>query len=117
MRHRLDWVAHVAPYRSLSHIGNFVSWIKLEVNSSSLRLMTDADFKRRLKEELPTLVQQDPEVRQLLQNALSSYFADRAETESRFDRVLAELRYDREQQAIKWAANERRWDEQDRKVG
>jgi len=77
--------------------------------------MTDADFKRRLKEELPTLVQQDPEVRQLLQNALSSYFADRAETESRFDRVLAELRYDREQQAIKWAANERRWDEQDRK--
>jgi hypothetical protein len=77
--------------------------------------MTDADFKRRLKEELPTLVQQDPEVRQLLQNALSGFFADRAETESRFDQILAELRYDREQQTIKWAANERRWDEQDRK--
>jgi hypothetical protein len=74
--------------------------------------MTDADFKRRLKEELPTLVQQDPEVRQLLQNALSGYFADRAETESRFNQVLAELRHDREQQALRWEANERRWEEQ-----
>jgi hypothetical protein len=77
--------------------------------------MTDADFKRRLKEELPTLVQQDPEVRQLLQNALSGYFADRAETESRFNQILAELRQDREQQTLRWEANERRWQEQDRK--
>jgi hypothetical protein len=77
--------------------------------------MTDADFKRRLRQELPTLVQQDPEIRQLLQNALSGYFANRVETESRFDQLLAELRRDREQQAIKWEADERRWEEQSRR--
>jgi len=77
--------------------------------------MTDADFKRRLKQELPTLVQQDPEIRQLLQNALSGYFANWVETESRFDQLLAELRRDREQQAIKWEADERQWEEQSRR--
>ncbi|PMP82965.1 MAG: hypothetical protein C0183_09135 [Roseiflexus castenholzii] len=43
------------------------------------------------------------------------YFADRRETESRFDQMLDELRRDREEQSRRWAEQMRLWDEQNRK--
>ena len=76
--------------------------------------MADAEFKQRLKQELPALVQQDPEIRQLLQNALSGYFASQIETESRFDQVLEELRRDREEQTRRWEEQDRKWSENQR---
>ncbi|WP_008312896.1 PD-(D/E)XK nuclease family protein [Leptolyngbya sp. PCC 6406] len=76
--------------------------------------MTDEQFKALLKQSLPSLLQQDTEVRDLVLRSVSGYFAGRTETESRFDRVLDELRRDREEQALKWQEQTRKWDEQAR---
>jgi len=73
--------------------------------------MTDADFKAQLKQQLPDLLRQDDEIRGLVLHTVEQYFANRQETESRFDQVLAELRRDREAQMIKWQEQSRKWDE------
>ena len=72
--------------------------------------MTDAaDFKTQLKQQLPDLLRQDDEIRGLVLHTVEQYFANRQETESRFDQVLAELRRDREAQMIKWQEQDRKW--------
>ncbi len=73
--------------------------------------MNDADFKAQLKQQLPGLLRQDAEIRALVLQTVEHYLANRQETESRFDRVLAELQRDREEQARKWDENARRQDE------
>ncbi|QGU34059.1 DUF3782 domain-containing protein [Thermochromatium tepidum ATCC 43061] len=50
----------------------------------------------------------------MLARLLRGEFADRAQTESRFDRVLDELRRDREAQTRKWEEQNRKWEEQTR---
>ncbi|MEB3289546.1 MAG: DUF3782 domain-containing protein [Leptolyngbya sp.] len=77
--------------------------------------MTDADFKAQLKQQLPDLLRQDDEIRGLVLHTVEQYFANRQETESRFDQVLAELRRDREAQMLKWQEQSRKWEENDRK--
>ncbi len=77
--------------------------------------MTDADFKAQLKQQLPDLLRQDAEIRALVLQTVDHYFANRQETESRFDRVLAELQRDREAQSRKWDEQALKWDEQNRK--
>lgn len=66
------------------------------------------ELRDRLRQELPGWLREDPEFRQWILNLARGEFADRRETESRFDRLLDELRRDRE-------AQERKWDEQSRK--
>ena len=56
--------------------------------------MTDADFKAQLKQQLPDLLRQDSEIRALVLQTVDHYFANRQDTDSRFDRVLAELQRD-----------------------
>jgi hypothetical protein len=73
--------------------------------------MTDAEFKALLKQQLPILLQQDLEIRALVLQTVSDYFAGRQETASRFDRILDELQRDREAQDRKWEAQDRKWDE------
>ncbi len=43
---------------------------------------------------------------------VSEYYAGKQETDSKFDRILAELQRDREEQARKWDEQNRKWDEQ-----
>jgi hypothetical protein len=69
--------------------------------------INDMDFKQLLKQQLPALIQEDVEVRDLLVRAISSYFAGSLETESHFDLVLGEIRRDREEQSRKWDENKR----------
>jgi hypothetical protein len=80
-------------------------------NTPGLPAMTDADFKAQLKQQLPDLLRQDAEIRALVLQTVEHYFANRQETESRFDRVLAELQRDREEQARQWHENTRQWHE------
>jgi hypothetical protein len=77
--------------------------------------MTDTDFKAQLKQQLPDLLRQDDEIRGLVLHTVEQYFANRQETESRFDQVLAEMRRDREAQMLKWQEQSRKWEENDRK--
>lgn len=73
------------------------------------------ELRDRLRQELPSWLREDPEFRQWILNLTRNEFADRRETESRFDRVLDELRRDREVQERKWDEQNRKWDEQNRK--
>ena len=73
------------------------------------------ELRDRLRQELPRWLQEDLEFRQWILNLARNQFADRIETESRFDRLLDELRRDREAQERKWEEQNRKWDEQNRK--
>ena len=68
-----------------------------------------------IKRELPRLLRDDPELRQYVLEIARGHFADRAQTDDRFDRVLDELRRDREEQARKWDEQTQLWREQNRK--
>ncbi|GIW01363.1 PD-(D/E)XK nuclease family protein [Roseiflexus sp.] len=66
-------------------------------------------------QELPALFERDPELQRLIVRLSQQYFADRRETESRFDQMLDELRRDRKEQSRRWAEQMRLWEEQNRK--
>lgn len=64
--------------------------------------MTPPELKKAVQDILPQLIAEDPLVRDFVLRTVSNYYASREETESRFDRVLAELQRDREEQSHKW---------------
>jgi hypothetical protein len=55
-----------------------------------------------IRRELPALLREDPELRRFILDLTRGLYADRAQTEDRFDRLLDELRRDREEQTRKW---------------
>jgi len=73
------------------------------------------EIREIIKRELPTIVREDPEIQELVFRLSEDRFADRRATESRFDRILDELRRDREEQRSRWADQNREWDEQNRR--
>ncbi len=99
--------------------------------------MENQQIRQLIRQELPGLLQQDREMREWVLALTRERYADKGETESRFDRLLAELRHDREEQTRKWEENQRelramreenqqelhmmreeqnrRWEEQDRR--
>ena len=68
-----------------------------------------------IKRALPGLLRQDPELRRYVLDLTRGLYADRVQTEDRFDRILDELRRDREAQTRKWEEQHREWDEQNRR--
>ncbi len=58
--------------------------------------MTEQQVKKIILRELPAIIQTDPEVRELIVRLSREQSADKAETDDRFDRLLDELRRDRE---------------------
>ena len=69
--------------------------------------MENEQIKQIIMQELPGILERDPEVQQFILRLSRQYFADKTETESRFDRLLEELRHDREEQSRKWTENQR----------
>lgn len=63
--------------------------------------------------ELPRIIENDPEVQRLIISLSRRHFADRERTEDRIDRILDELRADRERQEAQWQKQTRKWDEQE----
>jgi len=60
-------------------------------------------------------MQRHREIREWLIQLTRTRYADKEETESRFDRILEELRLDREANMRKWEGQDRKWEEQNRK--
>ena len=85
-----------------------------ESDLSSISMATE-DFKDTIKRELPALVRSDPALRRFILDLTRDLYADRRETENRFERALDELRRDREEQTRKWEEQSRNWEEQNRK--
>nr|VFJ86744.1 MAG: PD-(D/E)XK nuclease superfamily protein [Candidatus Kentron sp. LFY] len=77
------------------------------------------DLRNLLKTELPEAIRDNPELHDWVLQIGARSFADRVETDKRFDQVLDELKRDREIQSRRWEEQkadwERRWKEQNLK--
>jgi hypothetical protein len=73
--------------------------------------METQQLTQLIKQELPEILRQDREMRQWVIDLTQERYADKEETESRFDRILDELRRDREEQSRKWEEQNRKWEE------
>jgi hypothetical protein len=77
-------------------------------------------IKRLIKQELPGLMKKDRKIREWILQLTKEQLTEKAneietKTESKFDRLLEELKKDREEQNKKWEEQNRKWDEQNRK--
>jgi hypothetical protein len=88
--------------------------------------MENQQLTQLIRRELPGILRRDREMREWVLSLTRERYADKGETESRFDRVLDELRRDREENTRKWEQNQqelrvlreeqnRKWEEQNRK--
>ncbi len=77
--------------------------------------METQQLTRLIKQELPGILQQNREMREWVIKLTKEKYADREEMESRFDRILDELRRDREENTRRWDEQNRKWEEQNRK--
>ncbi|MFP4394065.1 MAG: hypothetical protein ACLFTI_02285, partial [Anaerolineales bacterium] len=68
--------------------------------------MENHQVRQLIRQELPTILQHDPEMRAWVLSLTREQYADKHETESRFDRVLDEMRRDREENTRKWEENQ-----------
>ncbi|MCS6906354.1 MAG: DUF3782 domain-containing protein [Anaerolineales bacterium] len=84
--------------------------------------MESEHIKQIILQELPRLIEKDPEVREAVLRLSREHFASRAETRDRFEQLLEEIRQMRAESERKWEEfrNElqeyrRRWEENDRR--
>jgi hypothetical protein len=68
-----------------------------------------------IRQELPDILQSDEDMREWVIQLTRPRYADRLETESRFDRMLEQLKLDREESARQWNEQSRKLDEYIRK--
>ena len=73
--------------------------------------MEKQEIVQLLKEQLPTLLEESPELERWIERLTAQRYANRQQTESRFDQLMEELRRDREEQSRKWAEQNRKWEE------
>ena len=64
-----------------------------------------------IHEELPRILKENPEVRIVLWNILSSTFASREQTEDRFEKLLNEIRIQREEANKRFEEHDRGFEE------
>jgi hypothetical protein len=74
--------------------------------------MENEEIKKIILQELPRLVEKDPNLREAVLQISREHFAPKGETRDRFDQLLEEIRQMRLESERKWAESQRRWDEQ-----
>ena len=75
-------------------------------------IRNETTVRESIRQELPDVVREDREIRNLVVEVDQKRFADRDRTEGRIDRILDELRRDREQNDRRWEKSIRKWEEQ-----
>ena len=80
-----------------------------------METQTIEEIKKVIMSQLPKLMETDPDIRSFILNVTSESYPDKRKTESRFDRIMDELKRDREARDKKWEAQEKKWDAQDKK--
>ncbi len=77
--------------------------------------LSTQEIKHLIMEELPHILNTDPEVRRYVLNITKERYADKERTEDRIDRLLDELKRDREENQKKWEeqqkASDKKWEE------
>lgn len=79
-----------------------------------METQTIEEIKKVIMSQLPRLMKTDPDIRSFILNVTSESYPDKRETESRFDRIMDELKRDREARDKKWEAQEKKWEEERR---
>lgn len=74
-------------------------------------MLTTEQIKEIIVKELPVMVENDPEIHRFFLKLSRRHFADKTQTEDRFDRVMEELQRERERQDRKWEEQNRKWHE------
>jgi len=69
------------------------------------------EVKRIIIAKLPELMKVDPDIRNFILNVTRESYPSKRETESRFDRIMDELKRDREARDKKWDAQDKKWEE------
>jgi hypothetical protein len=77
--------------------------------------MESQQIKQIIIRELPAILQHDRDIQELILQLSKEHFADREETDRRFDRILDELAHNREEQNERWAEQNERWADQNKK--
>ena len=72
-------------------------------------MLTSQQVKEIILKELPAILEEDPEIHRFFLQISRRHFADKTQTEDRFDRVMEELRRDREEQSRKWDEQKQEW--------
>ena len=73
------------------------------------------EVKKIIIAKLPELMKVDPDMRNFILNVTCESYPSKRETESRFDRIMDELKRDREARDKKWEAQDKKWEGQDKK--
>ncbi|GAQ95471.1 hypothetical protein TAGGR_2364 [Thermodesulfovibrio aggregans] len=73
------------------------------------------EIKQLIIAELPKLMKRDAQTRELIYNLMKERFADKRQTEDRFEKILRELQIQREESEKKWAEWNRKWEENQKK--
>ena len=68
--------------------------------------MEKQEIVQLVKEQLPALLEESPELERWIERLTAQRYANRQQTESRFDQLLGEHRRDREEQSLKWATED-----------
>ncbi len=77
-------------------------------------------IKKLIKQELPGLMKKDRKIREWILQLTKDQLLEKTDeietkTESKFDRLLEELKRDREEQTQKWEVQDRKWEEFNKK--
>jgi len=80
-----------------------------------METQTIEEIKKVIMSQLPKLMETDPDIRSFILKVTSESYPDKRKTESRFDRIMDELKRDREARDKKWADQDKKWDAQDKK--
>jgi hypothetical protein len=65
-------------------------------------MVTAEQIREIMVKELPDILENTPEIHQFFVNQSRRHFADKTRTDDRFDRLLDEMRQEREEQKRKW---------------
>lgn len=76
--------------------------------------MKTKEIREIIMKELPSILEQDKEVQDLILRLSKERFAEKEKTEDRFDKILREIAADREAQIKKWEEQDKKWAEQAR---
>ncbi len=74
-------------------------------------------IKSLVRSEVIRMLKEDDSCRQLVAGITAGQYAGKERTEDRIDRVLAELKADRERQDKKWEEDQKRWGEDQKRWG
>lgn len=77
--------------------------------------MNVSEIKQLLESEVPAILQHSPGFKEWLQDFIRRQTVPKESFDERFDRIMAELAADRENQRRHWDEQECKWEEQNRK--